>query len=114
RYARGHGPFTTADVARRYGLGQAVVTGALRRLAAQGRISEGEFLPGGRGAEWCDAEVLRLLRRGRPAPVPQGGRPPPPRGPGAVPPGWPDARPRAGGGRGARARPGRRGGRRRA
>jgi len=63
RYARGHGPFTTADVARRYGLGQAVVTGALRRLAAQRRVSEGEFLPGGRGAEWCDAEVLRLLRR---------------------------------------------------
>ena len=63
RYARCHGPFTTADVARRYGLGQAVVTGALRRLAAQGRVSEGEFRPGGRGAEWCDAEVLRLLRR---------------------------------------------------
>jgi ATP-dependent helicase Lhr and Lhr-like helicase len=63
RYARGHGPFTTADVARRYGLGQALVTGALRRLAAQGRVSEGEFLPGGRGAEWCDTTVLRLLRR---------------------------------------------------
>jgi ATP-dependent Lhr-like helicase len=63
RYARGHGPFTTADVAHRYGLGQALVAGALRRLAAQGRVSEGEFLPGGRGAEWCDTGVLRLLRR---------------------------------------------------
>jgi ATP-dependent Lhr-like helicase len=63
RYARGHGPFTTADVAHRYGLGQALVTGALRRLAAQGRAGEGEFLPGGRGAEWCDTTVLRLLRR---------------------------------------------------
>ena len=41
----------------------AVVTGALRRLAAAGRVAEGEFLPGGRGAEWCDAGVLRLLRR---------------------------------------------------
>ncbi|HEY6276218.1 MAG TPA: DEAD/DEAH box helicase, partial [Streptosporangiaceae bacterium] len=63
RYARGHGPFTTADAAHRYGLGQALVAGALRRLAAQGRVSEGEFLPGGRGAEWCDVQVLRLLRR---------------------------------------------------
>jgi len=24
---------------------------------------EGEFLPGGRGREWCDAEVLRVLKR---------------------------------------------------
>ena len=31
--------------------------------AAAGRVVEGEFLPGGRGTEWCDAEVLRLLRR---------------------------------------------------
>ena len=36
---------------------------ALQRLAAERRIVEGEFLPGGRGTEWCDAEVLRLLRR---------------------------------------------------
>jgi ATP-dependent Lhr-like helicase len=63
RYARCHGPVTAAEVAGRYGLGTAVVTGALRRLAAEGRVSEGEFLPGGRGTEWCDAEVLRLLRR---------------------------------------------------
>jgi ATP-dependent helicase Lhr and Lhr-like helicase len=63
RYARTHGPFTAAAVAARYGLGVAVVTGALRRLAAAGRVTEGEFLPGGRGSEWCDAGVLRLLRR---------------------------------------------------
>ncbi len=63
RYARGHGPFTTADVAARYGLGVAVVTGTLRRLAADGRIAEGEFLPGRRGTQWCDSGVLRLLRR---------------------------------------------------
>ena len=63
RYARTHGPFTTADVAARYGLGVAVVTGTLRRLAADGRIAEGEFLPGRRGTQWCDAGVLRLLRR---------------------------------------------------
>ena len=68
RYARTHGPFATAAVAGRYGLGPAVVTMALRRLAADGRVVEGEFLPTGAGAsaggtEWCDAEVLRLLRR---------------------------------------------------
>jgi ATP-dependent helicase Lhr and Lhr-like helicase len=84
RYARTHGPFGTAVVAARYGLGVAVVMMALRRLAADGRVVEGEFLParqagadghsangrtaGGAlaeasGTEWCDAEVLRLLRR---------------------------------------------------
>src|SRR5258708_4677053 len=63
RYARTHGPFTAAAAAQRYGLGAAVVTGALRRLAAEGRAAGGEVLPGGRGTEWCDSEVLRLLRR---------------------------------------------------
>ncbi len=63
RYARGHGPFTTADVAARYGLGVAVITGTLRRLAADGRVAEGEFVPGRRGTQWCDTGVLRLLRR---------------------------------------------------
>jgi len=63
RYARTHGPFAAGAAAQRYGLGAAVVTGALRRLAAEGRVAEGEFLPGGRGTEWCDSEVLRLLRR---------------------------------------------------
>jgi ATP-dependent helicase Lhr and Lhr-like helicase len=63
RFARSHGPFTAAAAGSRYGLGVSVVTATLRRLAAEGRVAEGEFLPGGRGAEWCDAGVLRLLRR---------------------------------------------------
>jgi ATP-dependent helicase Lhr and Lhr-like helicase len=63
RYARTHGPFPAAAVAERYQLGVAVVLGALRRLAAEGRVVDGEFLPGRRGTEWCHAEVLRLLRR---------------------------------------------------
>jgi len=74
RYARTHGPFTADAVAARYGLGVAVVMLALRRLTASGRVVEGEFLPAGQsaadgqltsasGTEWCDAEVLRLLRR---------------------------------------------------
>ena len=63
RYARARGPFTAGAAAQRYGLGVAVVTGALQRLAAEGRVAEGEFLPGGRGTEWCDTGMLRLLRR---------------------------------------------------
>ena len=91
RYARCHGPFTTADVARRYGLGTAVVTGTLRRLAAQGRVGEGEFLPGGRGAEWCDAEVLRLLRRRCLARLRKEAEPVPPEVLGAFLPAWQNA-----------------------
>ncbi|HEY0774057.1 MAG TPA: crosslink repair DNA glycosylase YcaQ family protein, partial [Nocardioidaceae bacterium] len=63
RYARTHGPFTSADVAARLGLGVAVAQQALARLGSQGRVLEGEFRPAGAGAEWCDAEVLRRLRR---------------------------------------------------
>ncbi|MGB0099970.1 MAG: crosslink repair DNA glycosylase YcaQ family protein, partial [Nocardioides sp.] len=63
RHARTHGPFTTEDVAARLGLGAAVVRHTLQRLAAQGRVLDGEFRPAGSGTEWCDAEVLRRLRR---------------------------------------------------
>ena len=63
RYARTHGPFRAADLATHLGTGVAVVTDTLRRLATAGRVVEGEFLPGGTTPEWCDAEVLRLLRR---------------------------------------------------
>lgn len=63
RFARTHGPFTTDQVAARLGLGAAVVRHTLQRLAAQGRVLDGEFRPSGSGSEWCDAEVLRKLRR---------------------------------------------------
>ncbi|WP_425464770.1 ATP-dependent helicase [Nonomuraea terrae] len=63
RHARTRGPFHAATAAVRFGLGVAVVTDALRRLAASGRVVSGEFRPGGRGEEWCDAGVLRMLRR---------------------------------------------------
>ncbi|MCW2807740.1 MAG: ATP-dependent helicase [Marmoricola sp.] len=63
RYARTHGPFLPAEVGERLGLGVAVVHQTLVRLGAQGRVLEGEFRPQGAGAEWCDAEVLRSLRR---------------------------------------------------
>ncbi|MET1087064.1 MAG: crosslink repair DNA glycosylase YcaQ family protein [Arthrobacter sp.] len=110
RYARTHGPFTAGEAAARLGLGVAVVNTALKRLAADGRVVEGEFRPHpvdptapevpaldvsavaptssdapslgplhadtpgteahraepphpGSISEWCDAEVLRKLRR---------------------------------------------------
>ena len=63
RYARTHGPFTSAEAATRFGLGGAVADGALHRLAAAGRLAQGEFRPGGAGQEWCDTAVLRRLRR---------------------------------------------------
>ncbi len=63
RFARSHGPFTAEQVADRLGVGVAVVRHTLQRLAARGRVLDGEFRPGGSGTEWCDADVLRTLRR---------------------------------------------------
>jgi ATP-dependent Lhr-like helicase len=63
RYARTHGPFTQGEAAKRFGLDAKPVEAALRRLLLDGRIVEGGFRPGGVHREWCDAEVLRLIRR---------------------------------------------------
>ncbi|MHA6793366.1 ATP-dependent helicase [Pseudonocardia bannensis] len=65
RYARTHGPFPAAECAARFGLGVAVVTGVLDRLTGSGRLVRGELRPGAEtgGLEYCDAEVLRRLRR---------------------------------------------------
>ncbi|WP_253907919.1 helicase-related protein [Arthrobacter sp. H20] len=77
RYARTHGPFTAVETAERLGLGVAVVLTSLQRLAADGRVVEGEFRPvaslpedsveaqrhTAAPSEWCDVEVLRRLRR---------------------------------------------------
>ncbi|MCW2632801.1 MAG: associated domain protein, partial [Pseudonocardia sp.] len=64
RYARTHGPFDAAVLATRLGLGVAVVSGALDRLVGTGRLVRGELRPGEVGVQYCDAEVLRRLRRG--------------------------------------------------
>ena len=47
RYARTHGPFTLREAADRFALDTVAVEDALRRLAADGRILEGGFRPGG-------------------------------------------------------------------
>ncbi len=63
RYARTHGPFTTREAAERFGLSADTAESALRQLAHDGRVLEGGFRPGGLHAEWCDAEILRQIRR---------------------------------------------------
>ncbi|PRY33985.1 ATP-dependent helicase [Umezawaea tangerina] len=63
RYARTHGPFPAVEAAARFGLGIAVVTGVLDRMSGTGRLVRGELRPGGTHTEYCDAEVLRRLRR---------------------------------------------------
>jgi ATP-dependent Lhr-like helicase len=63
RFARTHGPFTPQDVAHRYGLGIAVIQHALARFVERGRLIEGEFRPGGTQREWCESDVLRIVRR---------------------------------------------------
>jgi ATP-dependent Lhr-like helicase len=83
RYARSRGPFAAWRAAERFGLGMAVVTGVLDRLTSEGRLVRGELSPLGHdprsannhsvdahradthsaGMEYCDAAVLRRLRR---------------------------------------------------
>ncbi|MBV9638464.1 MAG: ATP-dependent helicase [Mycobacteriaceae bacterium] len=60
RYARTRGPFRTAEAAERFGLGLRVAADVLGRLAVDGKLTRGEFTD---GDQWCDAEVLRMLRR---------------------------------------------------
>jgi ATP-dependent Lhr-like helicase len=63
RYARTHGPFTTAEFAARYALGRATADALLKALSSAGRLLEGEFRPGGSGREWCDPDGLQSIRR---------------------------------------------------
>ncbi|MER7415605.1 ATP-dependent helicase [Micromonospora peucetia] len=88
RYARTHGPFAAATCAARFGLGVFVVEQVLRRLAATGRVVAGEFIPDTAGSQWCDAEVLRLLRRRSLAALRREIEPVPPRALAAFLPRW--------------------------
>jgi ATP-dependent Lhr-like helicase len=63
RYARTHGPFVVNEVATRFGISPDRVLGALVALEADSKVVRGEFRPNGSGAEWCDNDVLRQLRR---------------------------------------------------
>ncbi|MFO0667886.1 MAG: DEAD/DEAH box helicase [Polyangiaceae bacterium] len=63
RYAKTHGPFTAAALAGRYGLSAGSLDEVLSSLVDSQVLARGEFLPGGSGEEFCDAEVLRLVKR---------------------------------------------------
>jgi ATP-dependent Lhr-like helicase len=59
RFARGRGPFTSAEVVDRYGLSPADTEEKLTELG----LVRGELRPGGSQREWSDPDVLRRLRR---------------------------------------------------
>ncbi len=60
RYARGRGPFTTAEAGERFGR---ELSALLLELEREELLVRGELRPGGSEREWCDPEVLRRLRR---------------------------------------------------
>jgi len=60
RYARGRGPFRTAEANEHFGRDVEAVLATLER---QDKLVRGELRPGGTEREWCDPEVLRRLRR---------------------------------------------------
>ncbi|HEX5246069.1 MAG TPA: DEAD/DEAH box helicase [Gaiellaceae bacterium] len=60
RYARGRGPFTTAQANASFG---ADVEEELHALEREDQLVRGELRPGGSEREWCDPDVLRRLRR---------------------------------------------------
>ena len=60
RYARGRGPFTTAQANAAFGRD---VDPVLHDLQRDEQLVRGELRPGGVEREWCDPEVLRRLRR---------------------------------------------------
>ena len=62
RYARTRGPFTSRDAAERFGLGLRVASDVLGRMAVDGKLVRGEFADGD-PEQWCDADVLKILRR---------------------------------------------------
>src|SRR5258708_10467294 len=62
RFARTHGPFTTAEFSGRYALGRSVADALLKTLAAGGRLLGGGVRPGGAGREGCDPGRLQTIR----------------------------------------------------
>jgi len=63
RFARGRGPFTTAEAAARFGIEAGQTERELEALEREERLVRGELRPGGTEREWCDPDVLRRLRR---------------------------------------------------
>lgn len=64
RDARRHGPFTTEEIATRWGISEKLALKTLRSLEKNGRLVEGTFRSAANtsGSEWCDLDVLQQLR----------------------------------------------------
>jgi ATP-dependent Lhr-like helicase len=60
RFAKGRGPFTTAQANERFGRDVGELLAGLER---EELLVRGELRPGGSEREWCDPDVLRRLRR---------------------------------------------------
>jgi ATP-dependent Lhr-like helicase len=63
RWARTHGPFVSSQPAARFGAGVERIDEALVRLEGRETVVRGAFRPEGTEREWCDNEVLRMLRQ---------------------------------------------------
>ncbi len=63
RYARTHGPFVPSEIAARLGASEQGVLLVLETLLARGRVVRGEIDPRRTGVDWCDAEILRAIKR---------------------------------------------------
>jgi ATP-dependent Lhr-like helicase len=63
RWARVHGPFLSGEPAARFGVPVKMADEALHRRYEADLLLRGEFRPDGTEREWCDPEVLRLLRQ---------------------------------------------------
>jgi len=63
RYARCHGPFVAAGPAKRWAIPESMVAAGLVELGKAGSIVQGDFQPAGFEREWCEAGVLRQLKR---------------------------------------------------
>ena len=63
RFARTHAPFLAAAPASRWAIPESLVRDALQELESRGALLHGDFRPGGSEREWCEPDVLRLLRR---------------------------------------------------
>jgi len=62
RFGRTHGPFRTEAIAARWGLPAGLVLPVLNKLREDAVLTRAPFRAGGPD-EWCDAEVLKRLKR---------------------------------------------------
>lgn len=63
RYARRRGPFSAHEFAERFGLSVGQAHDTLELARVNGHLMYGQLHPEHQDAHWCDAEVLRRLKR---------------------------------------------------